>query len=112
MGNKEAAAKKIRRLEEQIAKKKAALIREKGRLSEKERKARTRNLIQIGGLAEIAELAESDHGFLLGYLMQAKDISPDSGDWKRLKAKGDSILKEREAARKKQSRAGQEWPTT
>ena len=104
MGNKIAAEDRIKKLEEQIAKKKAALIREKGRQSEKERKARTRKLIQIGGLAEVAELVDADPGFLLGHLMQAKDISPESGDWKRLKAKGDSVLKEREAARKKQSK--------
>ena len=104
MGNKIAAEDRIKKLEEQIAKKKAALIREKGRQSEKERKARTRKLIQIGGLAEVAELVDADPGFLLGHLMQGKDISPESGDWKRLKAKGDSVLKEREAARKKQSK--------
>ena len=104
MGNKIAAGDRIKKLEEQIAKKKAALIREKGRQSEKERKARTRKLIQIGGLAEVAELIDADPGFLLGHLMQAKDISPESGDWKRLKAQGDSVLKEREAARKKQSK--------
>lgn len=105
MGNKEAAAEKIKKLEEQIAKKKAALIREKGRLSEKERKARTRKLIQIGGLAELAGLADAEPGFLLGYLMEAAKVSPDSAEWRRLKAKGDSVLNEREAARKKQSKA-------
>lgn len=91
---------KVRKLEELIAKKKAELIREKGRLSEKARKDRTRKLIQIGGLAEIAGLTESDPGFLLGYLMKATQIETNSGEWKILKAKGDSVLKEREAARK------------
>ena len=101
MGNKDVAAERIKKLEEQIAKKRAQLVREKGRLSEKERKARTRKFIQIGGLAEIAGLVEFDHGFLLGALLNVAEISSDSERWKTLKAKGDSLLKEREAARKK-----------
>lgn len=101
MGNKDTAAERIKKLEEQIAKKRAELVRVKGRLSEKERKARTRKLIQIGGLAEIAGLLESDEGFLLGALLNAAEISPDSERWKSLKGKGDSLLKEGEAFRKK-----------
>lgn len=96
---------KVRKLEELIAKKKAELIREKGRLSQKARKERTRKLIQVGGLAEIAQLGESDPGFLLGCLLKAAQVETDSGEWKILKAKGDSILKEREAARKKNKAA-------
>ena len=69
MTTKETAAERIKRLEEQIAKKRAALVREKGRLSEKERKTRTRKLIEMGGLAEIAGLLESDPGFILGALL-------------------------------------------
>ena len=95
---------KIKKLEEMIAKKKALLIREKGRLSEKERKARTRKLIQMGGLAEIAGLAEADSGFLLGYLIKAKDIEESTAEWRGLKSKGDAILEEREEARKKASK--------
>ena len=102
MENKSISAQeKIKKLEELIAKKKALLVREKGRLSEKERKARTRRLIQIGGLAEIAGLVEADSGFILGYLMRAKEIEESSAEWQGLKSKGDAILKEREAARKK-----------
>ena len=96
---------KIKKLEELIAKKKALLIREKGRLSEKERKVRTRRLIQIGGLAEIAGIIEADSGFILGVLIRAKDIDPDSAEWRGLRSKGDAILKEREAARKKAQKA-------
>jgi hypothetical protein len=101
MTTKETAAERIKRLEEQIAKKRAALVREKGRLSEKERKTRTRKLIEMGGLAEIAGLLESDPGFILGALLNLAEVSSDSERWKSLKTKGDGLLKEREAARKK-----------
>lgn len=102
MVDKETAAlEKIKKLEEAIAKKKALLIREKGRLTEKDRKARTRKLIEIGALAEIAELLNSDKGFLLGVLLQARDISPTSSQFTELKSKGDEVLKEREVSRKR-----------
>ena len=101
MGTKETPVERIKRLEEQIAKKRAALVREKGRLSEKERKARTRKLIEIGTLVEIAGLFESDPGFLLGALLNAAENSADSERWKSLKARGDGLLRERESSRKK-----------
>ena len=101
MGNNEFSFERVKKLEEQIAKKRAALVREKGRLSEKERKARTRKLIEIGGLAEIAGLLESDPGFLLGAFLNVAEISVDSERWKSLKTKGDGPLKERAASRKK-----------
>ncbi len=85
---------KIKKLEEEIAKKKAALLREKGKLSEKDRKARTRELIQIGGLSEIAGLRNSDKGFLLGVLLKAKEIDPSSTKYLELKAMGDRVLDE------------------
>lgn len=98
-----AALEKIKKLEETIAKKKALLIREKGRLSQKERKARVRKLIEIGGLADIAGLLETDPGFILGALLQAKDISPTSSRFQELKDKGSSLLKEREKSRKRKN---------
>ena len=100
-GKEKDGIERIKKLEEEIAKKKALLVRERGKLSEKERKARTRQLIQIGGLAEIAGLSDSDAGFLLGYLLNASDIAPQSERWKTFKAKGDALLKDREDARKK-----------
>jgi hypothetical protein len=101
MEKKQAGLERIKKLEEQIAKKRAELIRQKGRLSEKDRRARTRKLIQVGGLADIAGLLEADHGFLLGVLLNASEISLDSERWKTTKLKGDILLKERDAARKK-----------
>jgi len=105
MDNKDEAVRRIKKLEEHIAKKQALLIRVKGSLSVKERKARVRRLIEIGSLAEIAELTDSPPGFLLGCLLEAKEISPESAKWRGLKARGDAILKEREAARKKKLKA-------
>ncbi len=98
-----AALEKIKKLEEAIAKKKALLVRVKGSLSQKERKARTRKLIEIGGLVDIAGLTDSDHGFILGVLLKARDISPTSEKYQELKSKGDSLLKEREKARNKKN---------
>ncbi len=90
---KEAARDKIKKLEDEIARKKAALLRVKGQISEKERKAKTRRLIEVGGFAETAEVLEADSGFLLGLMLEGKDISSDSPRWKELKAKGDPLLK-------------------
>lgn len=99
MEKKSAAEERIKRLEEQIARKKAELIRARGKISEKDRKARVRRLIQIGSLAEIADLDGAERGFLLGLLLSGKDISEGTSEWQRLKTLGDAILKEREAAR-------------
>lgn len=97
----EASTERIKRLEEQIAKKKALLVREKGRISQKERKARTRKLIEVGSLAEIAEVLDREPGFLLGVLLNARDISPTSAKFEELTDKGQTLLKEREKNRKK-----------
>jgi hypothetical protein len=90
---KDTAQEKIKKLEDEIAKKKAALLRVKGQISEKDRKAKTRRLIEIGSLAETAEVLEADSGFLLGLLLEGKDISPGSPRWKELKGNGDPLLK-------------------
>jgi len=105
METKEETVARIKKLEEQIAKKQALLVRVKGSLSVKERKARVRRLIGIGSLAEIAGLTDSPPGFILGCLLEAKEISQESAKWRSLKARGDAILKEREAARKKKLKA-------
>jgi len=94
-------ALRLKKLEEQIAKKKAELIRERGRLSETTRKNRMRRMIQIGELAEIAGVIESENAFLLGVLLKAKEIDPVSAEWRDLKQRGDAVLTKREATRKK-----------
>lgn len=92
--NRLEAEKRIKKLEEQIAKKQADLVRAKGRLSEKERKARNRKLFQAGRLLESAGLLDADPGFLLGYLLAGTNISSGSERWKVLREKGNSVLKE------------------
>ncbi len=95
-----AAAEKIKKLEEAIAKKKALLIREKGRISEKERRAKVRKLVELGGLADMAGLIDSDRGFLLGVLLEINDLSPTSARFQELKTKGEALLKERKSSPK------------
>jgi hypothetical protein len=68
--------------------------------TEAERKARTRSLIQVGGLVEIAGLADVDKGALLGSLMFVAEHLQHPDKHQAWKAKGDAVLQEREAARK------------
>ena len=64
------------------------------------RKARTRNLIEAGGLVEIAGLLDLDKGTLLGALLDAqKRMANDperTAAWKR---DGDAVLARRESQR-------------
>ena len=48
---------------------------------EAERKARTRHLIQLGALFEIANLDHRDPAELLGVLIKASEIDPDDLKW-------------------------------
>ena len=95
------AEERIKKLEEQIAVKKAELVRAKGRLSEKERRAKNRQIFQAGRLVEAAGLLDADPGFLLGHLLAGAAVGTDSGRWKALKAKGNTALKEQNRAMKK-----------
>ncbi len=99
MEKRNAAEERIKRLEETIARKKAELVRTRGLVSERERKARLRRLIHIGALVEIAELDGADEGFLLGLFLSGKEIPKGTAEWNRLRASGESMLKKREAAR-------------
>lgn len=64
------------------------------------RKVRTRALIQIGGLAEIAGLVDYDAGALLGFFLQGKEMLEDEVTYQNLKRFGDGVLKERALQRK------------
>ena len=61
-----------------------------------ERKARTRRLIEIGGLAEIAEISQIDKGLLLGMFLACKKALENPETRTQWKAKGDAMLAERE----------------
>jgi len=112
----ETTAQKKTRLEQLAARKaeiEAALKVEKERIKRQERKARTaenakarktQNKLkyEYGGLCEIAGLLGVDRGTVLGLLLtgaaQIKDKPDSATAWKQ---KGDAMLAQREASRKK-----------
>ena len=55
---------------------------------EAERKARTRHLIQLGALFEIANLDQRDPAELLGVLLKTAEIDPDDMKWQTWKDLG------------------------
>jgi len=91
---------RIKKLEEQIKKKQLALQLAQGRIKERERKQRTRRLIEIGGLADIAAIGDLDKGALLGAFLEVSTMLEDKLAYSKLKADGDRLLSEREKERK------------
>lgn len=77
------------------------LAKEKARLKAQERKQRTRRLIEIGGLAEIAEISLLDRGAVLGAMLEVAHLLKDPPTFEMLKSKGDSTLLERTITRKR-----------
>ena len=69
------------------------------------RKKRTYELIQVGGLAEIAGLLECEPGALLGFFLQAKVMLEDEVTYKHLKIIGDKVLKDRAIRRQAKRKA-------
>lgn len=101
----ERAAKEAEKKARAAREKLQALRKEQDRKARTEaRKARNLALFQVGGLVEIAGLLEMDKGALLGALLtiaeplQQDAESPQFQQWKQ---RGDALLAEREAARKK-----------
>ena len=89
----EAAQQRLARLLEQKKALEAKISREQGLLRERERKARTRRLIEYGGLVAIAELDEEDKGTVLGLLLEgARRLRVDTKVRQRWKALGDREL--------------------
>ena len=62
---------------------------------EAERKARTRHLIQLGALFEIANLDKRDPAELLGVLLKTAEIDPNDMKWQIWKELGLETLSER-----------------
>lgn len=69
-----------------------------------ERKQRTRELIQLGGLVEIAVLREIDRGALLGLLLHSKQLLEDGETYRELKRLGDSELQRRAKNRREKAK--------
>ena len=89
----EAAQQRLARLLEQKKALEAKISREQGLLRERERKARTRRLIEYGGLVAIAELDEEDKGTVLGLLLEgARRLKVDAKARQRWKELGDREL--------------------
>jgi len=91
---------RIKKLEEEIKRKQAALLQAQSRIKEKERKARTRRLIEVGGLAEIAGIINLDSGTLLGGFITLAETIKDEAKRTRMKAEGDTRLAQREGEKK------------
>ena len=62
---------------------------------ETERKARTRHLIQLGALFEIAELDQRNPAELLGILLKTAEIAQDDPKWEIWAEIGQNCLNER-----------------
>jgi len=94
----EAAQQRLARLLEQKKALEAKISREHGMLRERERRARTRRLIEYGGLVAIAELDQEDKGTVLGLLLEgARRLKVDTKTRQRWKELGDRELAERAA---------------
>ena len=96
----EAAEQRLARLLEQKKALEAKISREQGKRRERQRKARTRRLIEYGGLVAIAGLDEEDKGTVLGLLLEgARRLPVDGKARQRWKELGDKEL----AARARQA---------
>ncbi len=96
-------SKPLEKLKEKKQKIEARIDLLKARERKLQRKRRTRNLIQIGGLAEIAGLQAFDKGVLLGALLEIAKISKNKVIVQQWKTEGDRLLanREKEQARRK-----------
>ena len=98
----EAVQQRLDTLQRQKKELEAKISREHGRLRERERKARTRRLIEYGGLVAIAELDTEDPGMVLGMMLEgAQRLREDETICTQWKTKGDRVLAERVAASSK-----------
>lgn len=69
------------------------------------RQARTRKLIQIGGLFEIVGLTDLEPGAILGLLIESKERFEDEITYQNFKRLGDAELNRRAKERKAKQQA-------
>lgn len=85
----EAAQQKLARLLEQKKALEAKISREQGLLRERERKARTRRLIELGGLVAVAGLDQEAKDVVLGLLLEgARRVQEEPHVRQRWQAQG------------------------
>jgi diphthamide synthase (EF-2-diphthine--ammonia ligase) len=85
---------KLKKLEEQFAKKKAALITAKGHIKERERKTRMRRLYRVGALTETAQIFEHDEAALLGGFLHLAELMADQSTYQKFKVAGQKTISE------------------
>ena len=81
--------------EKKLNKQKVAVRKLLNAEKEAERKARTRHLIQLGALFEIANLDQRDPAELLGILLKTAEIDPNDMKWQIWKDLGQETLNQR-----------------
>lgn len=107
---------RLEKLAEQKAAIEAKLKAERERIQQQQRKAKTAENAKLrkaqnqekyayGGLCEIAGLLGTDKGAVLGVLLWASEALKEPDKLANFKKRGDSILAQREAARKKEGAA-------
>jgi hypothetical protein len=85
---------RLKRLEDQFAKKKAALIAAKGHIKELDRKNRAKRLFRVGTLTQTAQIFEHDDAALLGGFLHLAKIMAEQDTLKKFKAVGQKKLSE------------------
>ena len=90
---------RLKKLEEQFAKKKAALIAAKGQIKEGERKARMRKMVRVGVLTETAQILGHDEAALLGGFLHLAELMAEDGTYQKFKAAGQKKLSETKKAK-------------
>lgn len=91
---------KEEKLQAQLAKIKKEYAAVRNQRSEEERKERTRQLIELGGLVRMVLGDVVDKGVLAGVLLKNKGYFNGTTDNVEIKYSGDAFISEREAAKK------------
>ncbi|MEM7063937.1 MAG: conjugal transfer protein TraD [Cyanobacteria bacterium P01_B01_bin.77] len=96
--------KRVKKIGQQIEKSRQEMRIAQQQLKKQERKKRTRELIQLGGLADIAGFRGMDTGAVLGAFLQGIELLKDEATYKNLKHLGDKTLARRAGRRRDRSK--------